>query len=220
MAGSLGISFTIGANIGASVASAFASVNDKIKATQQSFRNASRQSRQLSDAAAARAKRDAAAARASEQMRSTGRVDNSLRKELQKLSAAYAETAKKAGVYGQSLDEINRPRSVEQSRQRMQQLASLQGAKNTMQAERDKRGNAIRGAMDGVAAAMAMAAPIKIGMEFDAAMSKVRAVSGATGEDFAKLRAPGPRAWRVHGLERQRGRPGHVVPCHGRLQDQ
>lgn len=195
MAGkAIGISFTIGASVGASVASAFASVNEKLRATQTSFRNASRQSRQLSEAAALREKRYALATRASAQMRETGRVDTALRNELRKLSLAYAEAAKRAGVYGQSLEEIRRrqqamAQSVEAAQRRMQRLGQIQGARNVMQTESGNRRQAVQSAFSGVAAAMAMAAPLKIGMEFDEAMSRVRAISGATGEDFAKLRA-------------------------------
>lgn len=193
MAGGLGLTFTIGASVGASVASAFASVNDKIKATQQSFRNASRQSRQLSQAAAAGQKRNELAALAKSQMQTTGKIDQSLRRELQKVSLAYAEAAKKAGVYGHSLAEITRRQrqmaaSVEQSQKRLQNLNRIQAAKNAMQSEKDVRGKAVMSAFSGVAAGLAMAAPLKIGMDFEASMSEVKAISGATGQAFADLR--------------------------------
>lgn len=194
MAGkAIGISFTIGASVGASVASAFASVNEKLRATQQSFRNASRQSRQLSEAAAMREKRDAAASRASQQLKLTGRVDDSLRRELSKLNLAYAEAAKKAGVYGQGLEEIRRrqaamAQSVEASQRRIASLNRIQGARNVMQTESGNRRAAVGNALGGVAAAIGMAAPIKIGMEFESAMSRVAAISGATGANFEALR--------------------------------
>lgn len=39
------------------------------------------------------------------------------------------------------------------------------------------------------ASALAMAAPLRVGLEFEASMSRVRAVSGATGADFDNLKA-------------------------------
>lgn len=192
MAAKLGLTFTIGANLGASVARAFASVDDKIKATQQSFRNASRQSRQLAQAASAGQKRNELAALARSQMLATGKIDQSLRRELGKINLAYAEAAKKAGVYGKSLEEITaRQRrmaaSVEQSQKRLQNLSRIQNAKAAMQSQGDVRSKAVMGAFSGVAAGLAMAAPLKIGLGFEASMSEVKTISGATGQAFAQL---------------------------------
>ncbi len=187
MAGSIGVSFLIGASLGSSVGAAFSSLQNRIRATQQSFRNASRQSRQLSDALTARQKRDDAAARASEQMRATGRVDDSLRKELKKLNLAYQEASKKAGVYGQSVEEITRrqqemSRSVETTRAKLQRMQAIQG-------QRDLRGEIVSQMRSTLAPAAAVAMPVKLAIDFESSMADVKKVTNFDAPGFEKFSA-------------------------------
>ncbi len=187
MAGSIGVSFLIGASLGSSVGAAFSSLQNRIRATQQSFRNASRQSRQLSDALTARQKRDDAAARASEQMRATGRVDDSLRKELKKLNLAYQEASKKAGVYGQSVEEITRrqqemSRSVETTRAKLQRMQAIQG-------QRDLRGEIVSQMRSTLAPAAAVAMPVKLAIDFESSMADVKKVTNFDAPGFEKCSA-------------------------------
>lgn len=187
MAGSIGISFLIGATLGSSVGSAFSSLQDRIRATQQSFRTASKQSRQMSDALQARQSRDEALARAREQKSETGHVDSGLRKELKKLQLAYAEAAKKAGVYGQSVEEITRrqqelSRIAETTDARLQRLQALQGQRNV-------RREIFSQMRDTLAPMAAVAMPVKLAIDFESAMADVKKVSDFDAPGFEKFSA-------------------------------
>lgn len=185
MSKSLGVSFLIGATLGSSVGAAFSSLRDRIRDTQQSFRTASRQSRQLSGAVQARTRRDFAANRAREQMRDTGRVDDSLRKELGELNRAYAEAARKAGVYGQSLEEINRTqrqmsRNVEDAEATLRRLTALQG-------QRDLRGEIVSRMRNTIAPLAITAMPVKLAIDFESAMADVKKVTNFDAPGFEKF---------------------------------
>lgn len=185
MAGSIGVSFLIGATLGSSVGAAFSTLQDRIKATQQSFRNASRQSRQLSDAVLARQKRDAALELAQKQKSETGHVEAGLRKHLQRLQLAYVETAKKAGVYGQSVEEIIRrqqemARGVETTKARLDRLQGLQNQRNV-------RSEVFSQMRDTLAPAAAVAMPVKLAIDFESAMADVKKVTDFDAPGFEKF---------------------------------
>ncbi|MCX4310269.1 MAG: phage tail tape measure protein [Desulfovibrio sp.] len=194
MAGTQGINFLIGAHLQSTVGSAFASLRDKLRATQQSFRNTEKQSTALGNVIVKQQELADALRRAREQMATTGAVDKSLSESIGKLSRQYGDAARSAGVYGQSLERIKwaqREMLRESQRQKdhLQNLQRIQTGRDTMQAGRDQRASAYGKATGIVASAAAIAQPLRIGMEFDEAMSKVRAISGAKGADFDAMRA-------------------------------
>lgn len=99
MAGTHGISFLIGAHLQSTVGSAFASIRDNIRATQQSFRNAERQSSALANVIVKQRELADAMRRAREQAASAGSVEKSLADSITRLSREYGEAARRAGVY-------------------------------------------------------------------------------------------------------------------------
>ena len=56
MARNFGVTFSIGASLGSSVGSAFASIQDKLRATQASFASANTRAKQLESVLTARSK--------------------------------------------------------------------------------------------------------------------------------------------------------------------
>lgn len=194
MAGNIGVTFTIGAALGPGVASAFSAVQDRLRQTQEAFRRANAESQNLARAMAIRERRDFAANQAREQLHQTGRVDPALRQELAQLNREYAEAARRAGVYGQSLEQIaQRQRELanaaRQTEAQIGRLNAVQQAQNQLMQASQARMQALGSALATLGQAAALVAPLKIGADFEAAMSKVAAVSGAAGEDLAKLEA-------------------------------
>lgn len=189
MARNIGVTFSIGAKLGASVSSAFASVQDKLRATQKAMRMASGQQKSLGNVLDIRARRDAVA----QEIRQKG-SDAALRKELRELSLQYKKAASDAGVYGASVAAITRrqyelEQAANRSQRRLNALQTVQQGRDMRNAESQRRKTAIGNAVADVLPLAGIAVPIKIGMEFDAAMSKVRAISGAAGAQFDALRA-------------------------------
>lgn len=190
MAEKLGISIVVGASVGASVASAFASVENRIKATRQAFSNASRQARAYQDVLDKRARRDEAKARVA----ASGGQDARALAEFRKLNQEYLRAARNAGTYGKSLDAIRERHrrltdAVEASSAQLGRFRTIQERRQAMRDESSRRrdlvGNAAGLAMSG----LAMAAPLRIGMGFEESMSRVKAISGASGQQLAELTA-------------------------------
>ena len=188
MAKNIGVTFSIGAALKSSVATAFASVQSKLKATQAAFTAASKQSGKLEGVIAARNRLDSLQAK----MRAEGATPKDLAN-IQKLAEAYAKAARSAGVYGKSLAEIRRLQdeanaAAARSERSLNALNTVQRGRDIRTEQAQYRKNLIGNAMTELAPAYAVIKPLKIGMEFDASMSKVAAISGATGAAFDALR--------------------------------
>lgn len=193
MGATLGVSFVIGAKLASSVASAFASVQNKLKATQQAMRVASNNSKTFGGIIDSRKRLDFALDQARRKMAAGTSLTAAEREELRKLNLAYRQAAKSAGVYGESLNSlIYKQQAANAEKARAQRslnaLNTVQRGRNIRSGESQQRKNLISNAMADLAPAYAMIKPLKIGMEFDASMSKVAAISGATGEAFEALR--------------------------------
>lgn len=190
MARSFGISFTIGAKVAGTVGSAFASLSSKLQGTRQSLARANIEAKALSRTLELREKRDAMKS----QVRASGGADPALLERYRRLNRAYVDAAKGAGVFGQSLDALrNRERQARESvanlTRSLDRYQAMSNRRDAMRMESQRRRDALGGLIGAGASALAMAAPLRVGLEFEASMSKVRAVSGATGADFENLKA-------------------------------
>lgn len=190
MARSFGISFTIGAKVAGTVGSAFASLSSKLQGTRQSLARANAEAKALSQTLELREKRDAMKS----QIRASGGADPALLERYKRLNRAYLDAAKSSGTFGQSLDALrSRERQARESvanlTRSLDRYQAMSNRRDAMRMESQRRRDALGGLIGAGASAMAMAAPLRIGLEFEASMSKVRAVSGATGADFEKLKA-------------------------------
>ncbi len=190
MAEKLGIGFVVGATVGASVASAFASVESKIKATQRAFGNAAKAARSMDAVLKAREARDAAKAR----VQATGGQNAKALADLKRLNREYVKARQSALAYGRSVEDWRRKHqqaaaAVETTAAKLARLKSLQDRKKAMQDESSRRKKIVGDAMGLTMSGLAMAAPLRIGIGFEEGMSKVKAISGATGQDFEALKA-------------------------------
>lgn len=194
MAGTFGVNFLIGAHLQSSVGSAFASLGSRMQALRQSFRNAERQSSALGDIIAKQRELSNAMARAKAQKQATGVIDKKLVAEIKNLSQSYEKAAQAAGVYGQSLDQIiaRQRRMVQEaqaSQARLRNMQMVEDGRNLRQSGSNQRASAYGAAAQTVTTIQQLAKPLKIGMEFEEAMSQVKAISRASAEDMARLEA-------------------------------
>lgn len=185
MASQIGVKFLIGASLGASVASAFSGLQDRLRATQQSFRKTQAESRQLDNVGALRIRRDFALDQAREQKRKTGAIGDDLRKEISVLNDQYFKAAKAAGVYGKTLEEITRRQrelasATQVTEERLKRMSAIQS-------ERDRR-SAMLGQMRGIIApAAGVAMPVKLAIDFESAMADVKKVTNFDEPGFEKF---------------------------------
>lgn len=182
MAGA-GVGFTIGAKIGSSVASAFQSVENRIAKTRQALGAAAKQAGVFNKALELQKKRDALAST----VKASGGQDTAALKELAKVSVKYREAKAAAEAAGAGVAKWSA--SLNQAKGAMAGAEARLAKLNALQREQANRAALLPKAMGIAASAYAMAKPMQTGLEFEAAMSRVRAISGATGEDLKKLTA-------------------------------
>lgn len=116
---------------------------------------------------------------------------NKAREKMQQQAATLREVSKEAGATGKSTAQLvaEQKRLAESGERAAKAQAELQKNVAAQQANLQKRAE-YRGQLFGAAAmAASVAAPVKVAMDFEAAMSKVGAVSRATDEEMAKLTA-------------------------------
>ena len=185
MAKSIGVTFLIGATLGASVATAFSGLQERIRATQQSMRNAERQSKKLQEVNKLRENRDAALAEARRIRQSGGTINGELARKIRNLGVAYSRAATEAGVYRKSAAEteaIQRKLAaqIEVTESRLRRM-------NSLQAERDKRSELLSQIRDTLAPAAAVAIPVKLAINYESAMADVRKVTDFEPPEFEKF---------------------------------
>lgn len=183
MAKSLGVTFAIGAAVSPSVASAFATVEQKMRASQAKMLA-------LSDKARVLAAADAARQRVVETQKvfaAGGGKDPLLREALARELAAFNQAAAAARKYGVAIADISRAhaqtnRALEATQTRLEALQKAQQLK----AKRQEAASAVRAA---AAPAMAIAMPIKDAIKFESAMASAAKTIDGMRDDSGKLTA-------------------------------
>ena len=181
MASNLGIGITIGATLGASVSSAFATLGSKIKNAQSAYGKASKQARTLNTVLKAREARDAA----KQAVAQSGGKDARALAEFQRLNREYARARQAALAYGRSVSEWAAQQrraaaAVEQTHSRLSRLRGLQE-------ERDRRSE-LRGRMlEAVAPLASVAVPVKMAIDFESSMADVKKVTDFDDAGFNKF---------------------------------
>jgi len=183
MARSFGVTFAIGAAVSPSVASAFATVEQKMRASQAKMRELSDKARVLAAADAARQR----VADAQKVFAASGGRDPMLREALAQELAAFNKAAAAAKKYGVAISEISRAhaetdRALEAATARLDALQKAQ----TFKARRQEAASAVTSA---AVPALALGAPIRDAIKFESAMASAAKTIDGMRDDAGKLTA-------------------------------
>ena len=181
MAEKIGIGFLIGASVSSSLASAFASVESKVKRAQQAIGRAKKESATFQKALDLRSQRDDLLAKYKE----SGGADKKLNAALSKVSAQYHRAKTAALAYGGSVDDWKK-KQAEASRQLEISRASLGRLKNLQDQaalRKDLRGQMV----DAIAPTAGIAIPVKLAIDYESAMADVKKVTDFDGAGFKKF---------------------------------
>ena len=165
MAQNFGVGFIIGATVAASVNSAFTTVSNKIKQTQIQMGKTRQEMSTLNKAITLHNQRSSLV----DQYRASGGTDAKLHAELQRVSANYVKARQEALKYGASVAEWET-----QHRKAAATLETLNSKKellSSMQGEQNKRSMLRQNIVGDVASVMAVAAPVRSAISFEAAMA-------------------------------------------------
>ena len=161
----LGLNFTIGARLSSSIASAFQTLDARMRRTSQAMRGMRDTSRQLTSALDLRARRDDLR----QQYIASGRTDARLLRELRDVSSAYREARTRALRYGNTVEQW-RAHQARVNAELNRTAASMRRL-NALQAERANRREIVGGLMAAVAPAASVAMPVKLAIDFESGMA-------------------------------------------------
>lgn len=162
-----GLKFSIGARLSSSVASSFASLDARMRRTQQTMNSLANTSKAMRNALDLRAQRDDLR----ERYVASGRTDGKLLAELKKVSRAYHTAKTKAIGYGAAVEQWRERQAaasaeLERTRTRMERLRGIQ-------AERGNRKEIYGSLLETVAPATGVAMPVKLAINFESSMADV-----------------------------------------------
>lgn len=183
MARELGVTFAIGAKVGPSVVSAFATVEQKIRASQARVLELNQKAKALAEA-------DAARKRVMETQRAyaaSGGRDPMLGEALRQELAAFNKAAAAAKKYGVEIRDIARAhaetdRALANTRGRLEALQQAQSFK----ARRQEAAESMRAT---VVPALAVAAPVREAIKFESAMASAAKTIDGMRDENGKLTA-------------------------------
>ena len=200
MAGTFGVTFAIGAKVAPTVASAFATVEQKIRASQGRMRELTERAKVLAAADTARA-RVMATQRA---YAASGGRDPMLAEALRQELAAFNRAAAAARQYGVAVSDISRAhaqtdRALAQTRTRLEALQKAQ-------AYREKRKEAADSLKAAAVPALLLAEPIREAIAFESAMASAAKTIDGMRDDSGKLTA------QYHDMEAAIKQMGQTLP--------
>jgi TP901 family phage tail tape measure protein len=181
MSGSLGVGFVIGATLSASVGNAFSTVDQKIQATRAAMGKAAKESKVMSQALSLRSRRDDLSAK----LRASGGKDAALRKELTKVSEQYRKAKTAALGYGAGVSEWGRRQ--DEARSRLAKANDSLRLNHALKQNADKRRELRGRLMETVAPVLAVAATVKLAIDYEEAMADVKKVTSFSDEEFKKF---------------------------------
>ncbi len=185
---SIGISFGIGVALQSSFGSAFKTIDEKGRALSKSLKSIdfqkglsgkvlalSKEMKQLSESER----------RAGKDSRGVSRASKELRDKLKTTKKAFLEAKLEARKYGIELKNASKMQKAFSKLQVVQSKVGISIANS--QQRKGVRDNLKGQMLDKLAIGYAIAAPFKAGIEFESSMARVKALSGATNEEFKKL---------------------------------
>lgn len=160
-----GLKFNIGARLSSSIASSFASLDSRMRRTQQTMHSLANTSKAMQNALDLRGRRDDLR----ERYVASGRTDGKLLSELQKVSRAYHTAKTRAIGYGAAVEQWRERQAaasaeLERTRTRMERLRGIQ-------TERGNRQEVYGSLLETVAPATGVVMPVKMAIDFESSMA-------------------------------------------------
>lgn len=169
MAGTVGVTFSIGASLSRTVASAFGTVQSRVRGLRADLRGLENQSKAASRLSAAQARLETArsryAAQPTEQMRAA------LRTAVREFGSAH----RAAREYGISIQNVSRAQEV--LTRRIESTRSALSRQQRLQANQAKRRELQGQVLGTVGAAMSVAAPVKLAIDYESNFADLKKVA-------------------------------------------
>lgn len=179
MARTVGFLLSIGARMASSVGTVFDTVAGRAKKLKSELRDLKARSSAASRLQSTRDRmRD---------LRTRSRAGEDVSKELADTIRAFKRAQRAAKDYGLSIRDVGRAQGDLASRIKRTEAALNRQA--TLQRNKDKRRELHGEVMGTLASVGAMVIPVKIAIDFEDSMARVKALSNATEEEFAQLTA-------------------------------
>lgn len=197
MARSFGIGFAIGARLAPSVAGAFATVEQKVRASSQRMSALTRQSQVLASAGAARAQLQ----ETQRLYAASGGKDPLMREVLQRNIATYNKAREAAKKYGLAVNDYGRAHKmalaeIAREESRLKALARVRQAS-------EKRSELRGRMMEAVVPVMTLAAPVASAIKFESAMADAAKTIDGMRDSSGKLT---PKYYEMEAAIKQMGR--------------
>ncbi|WP_300908879.1 phage tail tape measure protein [uncultured Desulfovibrio sp.] len=169
MAGTVGVNFSIGAALSRTVASAFGTVQSRVKGLRSDLRGLETQSKAAARLSAAQAR--LATARARYAAAPTTQMRAALRTAVREFGNAH----RAAREYGISVE--NAGRAQERLAQRIQRTQAALSRQQRLQANQAKRRELQGQALGVIGAAMTVAAPVKLAIDYESTFADLKKVA-------------------------------------------
>ncbi|MBD5641767.1 MAG: phage tail tape measure protein, partial [Desulfovibrio sp.] len=200
MAKTLGVTFAIGAKVNPTVASAFATVEQKIRASQGKMRELTEKAKVLATAEAAKQR----VMVTQKIVAASGGRDPIAREVLARELEAFQKAAAAAKKYGVAIADIGRAHA--QTNRELAQTEKRLQALNRAQAYREKRQEAASSLKAAAVPALALTAPIAEAIKFESAMASAAKTIDGMRDDSGKLTA------QYHEMEAAIKQMGQTLP--------
>lgn len=192
-----GLRFNIGARLSSSVASAFSSVDSRMRQTQQVMRNLADTSRTMRNALDLRQRRESLR----QQYIASGRTDSRLLDQLREVSASYRRARTAALAYGASVDEWRARHEranaeLNRTRTRMERLRAIQS-------ERGARQEIYGNLLETAAPVAGMVMPLKLAIDFESGMADAAKTMDGMRDESGNLT---PRYYEMQNIIKSMGR--------------
>lgn len=169
MAGTVGVNFSIGAALSRTVASAFGTVQSRVKGLRSDLKGLETQSKAAARLSAAQSRLETARARYA------STPTTQMRAALRTAVREFGNAHRAAREYGISVE--NAGRSQERFAQRIQRTQAALSRQQRLQANQAKRGELQGQVLGTIGAAMTVAAPIKLAIDYESTFADLKKVA-------------------------------------------
>lgn len=184
----IGISIALGATVQGSIGSAFKTIDEKSRAISKSLKGIEFQ-KGLSSKVLALSKEmkhlSEAEKRAGKDSRGVSKASKELKDKLRTTKKSFLEAKIEARKYGIELKSISKQQKLFQKYETLQTKNAFDYSKR--RGNKYYRDKAKGQMLDKLAVGMVAVTPFKFGIEFESSMARVKALSGATKEEFERL---------------------------------
>lgn len=178
MAGTVGVNFSIGAALSRTVASAFGTVQSRVKGLRSDLKGLETQSKAAARLSAAQSRLETARARYA------STPTTQMRAALRTAVREFGNAHRAAREYGISVE--NAGRSQERLAQRIQRTQAALSRQQRLQANQAKRGELQGQVLGTIGAAMTVAAPVKLAIDYESTFADLKKVANFTSAEQEK----------------------------------